>query len=102
MMVLSSAEGKEAIASGQLWQRLRAAFGAAGAAADTGKLAHQAARVLLGCGSQAGKDTDKTDMGIVMGHAYSILSVHEVDGQKARALSLCRSVLATSLTDLFF
>merc|ERR1719506_1029834 len=37
---------------------------------------------LLGCGSSAGSDTDVSDMGIVQGHAYSILRVEEVDGNR--------------------
>lgn len=62
MLNLSSAEAKEAIANGQLWERLRAAFGAAEASAGT-NLKDKAARVLMGCGSQSGKDTDQNDMG---------------------------------------
>lgn len=37
---------------------------------------------LLGCGSGAGKDTDISDMGIVKGHAYSLLRVEEIDGHR--------------------
>ncbi|OLP88566.1 Calpain-type cysteine protease ADL1 [Symbiodinium microadriaticum] len=37
---------------------------------------------LLGCGSGSGKDTDISDMGIVKGHAYSILRVEEVEGNR--------------------
>lgn len=106
MLNLSSAEAKEAIASGRLWARLRAAFAAADggggeAQADTLSQRERVARVLLGCGSQAGKDTEKSDMGIVLGHAYSILSVHEVDGHKVREASAsCSSVNASSLTSV--
>ena len=32
-------------------------------------------RVLMGAGSASGKDTDITDLGIVKGHAYSVLNV---------------------------
>ncbi|CAE7526188.1 ADL1 [Symbiodinium natans] len=37
---------------------------------------------LLGCGSGAGKDTETSDMGIVKGHAYSLLRVEEVEGHR--------------------
>eukprot|EP00930_Biecheleria_cincta_P039443 TRINITY_DN27122_c0_g1_i1.p1 TRINITY_DN27122_c0_g1~~TRINITY_DN27122_c0_g1_i1.p1 ORF type:complete len:1791 (-),score=286.76 TRINITY_DN27122_c0_g1_i1:25-5397(-) len=37
---------------------------------------------LLGCGSSAGSDTDISSMGIVQGHAYSILRVEEIDGNR--------------------
>jgi len=37
---------------------------------------------LLGCGSGSGKDTDISDMGIVKGHAYSLLRVEEVEGNR--------------------
>ena len=37
---------------------------------------------LLGAGSSAGKDTDINSLGIVQGHAYSILDVQEVDGHQ--------------------
>ena len=34
---------------------------------------------LLGAGSLTGKDTDKNADGVVLGHAYSILDVREVE-----------------------
>ncbi|CAE8596814.1 unnamed protein product [Polarella glacialis] len=41
---------------------------------------------LLGCGSSSGKDTDVSASGVVQGHAYSILRVEEVDGQRLMQL----------------
>jgi hypothetical protein len=35
---------------------------------------------MMGCGSHSGSDTDHNNMGIVQGHAFSILNVVEVDG----------------------
>jgi hypothetical protein len=58
---------QEAIANGSLWARLRS-FASDG---------H-----LLACGSHSGSDTDISDMGIVQGHAYSILRVEELDGHR--------------------
>ncbi|KAJ4462480.1 putative Calpain-type cysteine protease ADL1 [Paratrimastix pyriformis] len=37
---------------------------------------------LLGAGSPEGKDTDVSSLGIVQGHAYSILAVQEEDGNR--------------------
>ena len=37
---------------------------------------------LLAAGSPDGKDTDISRMGIVQGHAYSILDVYEIEGNK--------------------
>jgi hypothetical protein len=37
---------------------------------------------LLAAGSPPGKDTDISDLGIVQGHAYSILDICDVDGVK--------------------
>jgi calpain-15 len=37
---------------------------------------------MMGCGSHSGSDTNHNNLGIVLGHAYSILSVTEVDGIK--------------------
>lgn len=41
---------------------------------------------LLGAGSHAGSDTTTSDLGIVQGHAYSILQVREVDEFKLMQL----------------
>ncbi len=41
---------------------------------------------LLGAGSHAGSDTTKSDLGIVQGHAYSILQVRELDEFKLMQL----------------
>jgi len=35
---------------------------------------------LMGAGSPSGDDSEVSDLGIVMGHAYSILDVAEIDG----------------------
>lgn len=35
---------------------------------------------LMGAGSPSGVDTETSDLGIVQGHAYSILDVAEIDG----------------------
>ena len=56
---------EERIASGELWRHVKSAI------AD----GH-----LLGAGSPAGKDTDATDLGVVLGHAYSILDARDVPG----------------------
>lgn len=37
---------------------------------------------MIGAGSPAGSDTDTSEMGIVQGHAYSVLDVYEVEGNK--------------------
>ena len=37
---------------------------------------------LLGAGSPSGSDTDISPLGIVQGHAYSILDVCEIEGTK--------------------
>jgi len=37
---------------------------------------------LIGAGSPVGSDSDVSDMGIVQGHAYSVLDVYEVEGNK--------------------
>ena len=37
---------------------------------------------LLGAGSLSGSDTDKNDQGVVLGHAYSILDVRELEGNR--------------------
>jgi len=37
---------------------------------------------LMGAGSPSGVDTDTSDLGIVQGHAYSILDVFEIDGNR--------------------
>jgi hypothetical protein len=36
----------------------------------------------MGAGSNQGKDSDTSAMGIVQGHAYSVLDVFELDGVK--------------------
>ena len=58
----------------ELWSRIFAASKGGGAGSQ--------AVTLLGCSSNAGKDTSSSKMGIVLGHAYSILAVHEVDGYR--------------------
>jgi hypothetical protein len=35
---------------------------------------------LMGAGTPQGSDTDVSSMGIVQGHAYSILDAFEIDG----------------------
>jgi hypothetical protein len=37
---------------------------------------------LMGAGSPAGSDSDVSDLGIVQGHAYSVLDVFEIEGNK--------------------
>ena len=37
---------------------------------------------LLGAGSLSGSDTNKNEQGVVLGHAYSILDVREVEGHR--------------------
>jgi hypothetical protein len=36
----------------------------------------------LAAGSPAGSDKDSSELGVVQGHAYSILDVAEIDGNK--------------------
>ncbi len=36
----------------------------------------------MGAGSPSGSDADVSRLGIVQGHAYSILDVYEVEGTK--------------------
>ena len=50
------------IQSGRLWKKL---------------LGYQKAKYLMGCGSNAGKDTATSKKGIVQGHAYAILGLYE-------------------------
>lgn len=64
---LRGEKAQESIANGSLWARLR----------DLAADGH-----LLACGSHSGKDTDVSDLGIVQGHAYSILRVVELDGHR--------------------
>jgi len=64
---LQDKEAKKDINDGTMWAKLK------GLSRD----GH-----LLGCGSGSGKDTDISDMGIVKGHAYSLLRVEEVDGHR--------------------
>ena len=37
---------------------------------------------LMGCSSPPGTDTHTSDLGIVQGHAYSVLDATEVEGNK--------------------
>jgi hypothetical protein len=37
---------------------------------------------MMGAGSPSGSDTDVSNLGIVQGHAYSILDIAEIDGTK--------------------
>eukprot|EP00927_Polykrikos_kofoidii_P026441 TRINITY_DN23525_c0_g2_i1.p1 TRINITY_DN23525_c0_g2~~TRINITY_DN23525_c0_g2_i1.p1 ORF type:complete len:2086 (-),score=383.67 TRINITY_DN23525_c0_g2_i1:300-6338(-) len=63
-------QGKQALAdisSGALWSKIEGFH----------KDGH-----LLGCGSHSGSDTDINAKGIVQGHAYSLLRVAEVDGNR--------------------
>jgi hypothetical protein len=53
--------------SGELWQKL---------------IYWNDNNYLMGAGSPAGSDSDVSNMGIVQGHAYSILDVCEVEGTK--------------------
>ena len=41
---------------------------------------------LMGCGSPSGSDSDVSSLGIVQGHAYSILDVAMIDGHKLMQL----------------
>lgn len=61
------ADVKKMFDSGELWQRLTFWI-------NNG--------YLMGCSSPAGKDTDTSDLGIVQGHAYSVLDAIEVEGNK--------------------
>ena len=40
----------------------------------------------MGAGSPSGSDTDVSNLGIVQGHAYSILDIAEIDGEKLMQL----------------
>ena len=51
--------------TGELWTKL---------------LFFRARSYLMGAGSPAGSDTDVSPLGIVQGHAYSILDVATIDG----------------------
>ena len=37
---------------------------------------------MMGCGSHSGSDTNHNDLGIVLGHAFSVLDVKDVDNIK--------------------
>jgi hypothetical protein len=61
------ADVKKMFDSGELWQRLTFWI-------NNG--------YLMGCSSPAGSDTNTSDLGIVQGHAYSVLDAVEVEGNK--------------------
>lgn len=63
----SQPEIKKMYNSGELWQKL---------------LYWNENSYLMGAGSPAGSDSDVSSMGVVQGHAYSILDVCEVEGFK--------------------
>ena len=63
----STPEIKKMYDSGELWQKL---------------LYYNENNYLMGAGSPAGSDKDVSNMGIAFGHAYSILDVCEVEGNK--------------------
>uniref|UniRef100_A0A7S0FDJ7 Calpain catalytic domain-containing protein n=1 Tax=Pyrodinium bahamense TaxID=73915 RepID=A0A7S0FDJ7_9DINO len=64
---LNDAKSRQAINDGSLWAKIKGL-------SDDGHM--------LGSGSHAGSDTDISAQGIVQGHAYSILRVEEVDGNR--------------------
>ncbi|KAK4492216.1 hypothetical protein RD792_003016 [Penstemon davidsonii] len=64
---MRSAQSQIDLASGRLWSQL---------------LRFKNEGFLLGAGSPSGSDVHVSSCGIVQGHAYSILQVREVDGQK--------------------
>jgi Calpain family cysteine protease/Calpain large subunit, domain III len=70
---LTKPPSKQAIRNGSLWRKL---------------LDYNRASYLLGAGSPAGTDSvdNMSSLGIVQGHAYSILDVQEVDGYKLMKL----------------
>ena len=67
-------EGRAAVQDGSLWKKL---------------LKYRIAGYLMGAGSPAGKDTDISNLGIVQGHAYSILDVAEVDDRNGSHELVC-------------
>ena len=67
-------EGRAAVQDGSLWKKL---------------LKYRMAGYLMGAGSPAGKDTDISNLGIVQGHAYSILDVAEVDDRNGSHELVC-------------
>lgn len=60
-------ECKKMIESGDFWQKL---------------VFWNKCNYLIGAGSPAGSDANVSEMGIVQGHAYSVLDVYEVEGNK--------------------
>jgi len=66
-----------------------------GAADEMWKAARDAydSGYMLGLGSNSGKDTDFSDQGIVLGHAFSLLMVKEVDGIRSALLGCSLSLL---------
>lgn len=65
--VHSSEDVKKKYTSGELWKEL---------------VGMRESEYLLAAASPAGSDSDKSDKGVVQGHAYSILDVAEIDGNK--------------------
>ena len=65
---------KPAIQDGSLWRKL---------------LTWHESGFLIGCGSNAGSDSDTSKQGIVQGHAYAILRVVEVDDSRGSHKLLC-------------
>ena len=63
---LTSSETKQSVADGSMWKNIRNFH-------ENG--------YLMGCGTHPGKDTNVNSMGIVYGHAYSILNVVEGSDQ---------------------
>ncbi|KAJ6250206.1 calpain [Anaeramoeba flamelloides] len=72
MFQMNKEENLQQVNDGRLWQKL---------------LQYQRAGYLLGAGSHSGSDTNVSEKGIVMGHAYGILDVQYVDGHKLIKLS---------------
>lgn len=60
-------ESKQSVADGSLWKKF---------------LSFHKNGYLMGCGTHAGKDTNVNSLGIVYGHAYSILDVVEGSDQR--------------------
>ncbi|KNC51799.1 calpain-B [Thecamonas trahens ATCC 50062] len=67
MVEFRKEENEADVRSGKVWKKM---------------LKYRKAKYLMGCGSNAGKDTQTSKNNIVQGHAFAILDVVEVDGHR--------------------
>jgi hypothetical protein len=87
---MTQGEGKQSVQNGSLFKQL---------------FEWKKQNYLMGAGSSPGSDTDISLLGIVFGHAYSILDVQEVDGYqllKLRNPCMYMCILASTVQQCFY